>query len=61
MEKKLYMENMCPKEWSQTTLSFWKTQQNNHHMQEIVLKIKYFVRELSKSLTKVNFIIIFFF
>ena len=40
-------------------IEYWYITQNIHCMQEIILKVRYFERELSKSLKKVNFIFSF--
>ena len=47
------------KSYSQTPSSFWLITQNNPYMQEILLKIRYFERQSSKSLKKVNFVLFF--
>ena len=54
------MEKSCrkyaPKASPRSLFNFGKITQNSHCMQELLLKIRYFERGLSKGLKKVNFI-----
>ena len=54
-----FVEKSCrkqaPKASPRPLFKFGKYPQNNHCMQEIVLKIRYFERRFSKSLKKLNF------
>ena len=49
------MEKSCRKCASEASPR-WYTAQNSHCIQEILLKITYFEKGLSKTLKKVNFI-----
>ena len=50
------MQKICTNSWSLTPFLFWYITQSSHCMQEILLKIRYFERGLSKTLKKVSFI-----
>ena len=53
------MQNMFTKRQPRPLFNFAKKNKNSHCTQEILLKIKYFERGLSKSLEKVKFIFSF--
>ena len=58
--RNIFMEKSCrnyaPKASPRTLLNFDTINQNSHRMQEIVLKIRYFERGLSKSHKKLTLI-----
>ena len=60
LNKEQFMEKSCRKYVPKASLRFLfifdkYITQNNHCMQEIILKIRYFERGLSKSVKKSNF------